>query len=72
MKTKSVLLLLFIGLISMHGFSENIDPKEQEEKKTTRSKYDLNIFKLISIDTKHQDIDSTKTIFLKTPTRKEE
>ena len=71
MNTKLVLLLLFVGIITSKGFSKTVDPKV-EEKKTTKSKYDLNIFKLISIDTKHHKADSTKTTIFKTPTRKEE
>ena len=72
MKTKIVLLFFLVGVISLKGFSNNTDPNKQEEKKATKSKYDFNIFKLISIDTKHHKSDSTKAALVNLPKRKEE
>ena len=59
MKTKVVLLFLLASIYSVEAFSKGKDPK-QEEKKTTKSKYDFNVFKLISINASHHQSDSTK------------
>ena len=70
MKTKVVLLFLLIS-VGTTAFSKGNDPK-QEEKKTTKSKYDFNVFKLISIDSKQHQTDSTKTKLTGAPSSSKE
>lgn len=60
MKIKFTLLFLLIVTYSSEGFSRGNGTK-QEEKKATKSKYDFNVFKLVSIDNKPHQADSTKT-----------
>jgi len=67
MKTKVILLFLLASIYSIEGFSKGNETK-QEEKKTTKSKYDFNVFKLISIDSKHHQTDSTKAAQTAAPT----
>ncbi len=62
MKTQAIILVLLFSLISIHGFSAKTNGSEQQEtKKTTKTKYDFNIFKMFSIEsTQPSPIDSTK------------
>jgi hypothetical protein len=58
MKGQIILLLLLVGVVSTNTFANNTDPKE--EKKTQKSKYDFNIFKLYSIGVVQEIPDSLK------------
>ncbi|PCJ25272.1 MAG: hypothetical protein COA97_08080 [Flavobacteriales bacterium] len=58
MKVQLILLFLLACVVGTEAFATDTDPK-QEEKKTQKSKYDFNIFKLYSI-TVDQVPDSLK------------
>lgn len=60
MKAQIILLFLFFGLLSTSSFATGNEVK-QEEKKTSKSKYDFNLFKLFSIGATQENTDSTKT-----------
>lgn len=70
MKIKIILFLFVFCSLNFIGFSKNTDPK-QEVKKNTKSKYDFNVFKFITIDN-HQKSDSTEIPLFKTPLKKED
>ncbi len=59
MKAQLIILLLLVSVVSTEAFATEKEPK-QEEKKTQKSKYDFNIFKLYSIATAPQISDSLK------------
>ncbi|MBL4592905.1 MAG: hypothetical protein JKX68_03705 [Flavobacteriales bacterium] len=59
MKAQIILLFLLASVVSTEAFATNTDPK-QEEKKTQKSKYDFNIFKLYSITVGQELSDSLK------------
>lgn len=62
MKIQFILITLLFSLISLHGYSASTnDPNQQESKKTTKTKYDFNLFKMFSIDVAQPiSTDSTK------------
>jgi len=59
MKAQLILLFLLASVVSTEAFSKNTDPK-QESKKTQKSKYDFNIFKLYSIGLEQENADSLR------------
>ncbi len=59
MKAQIILLFLLASLISTKGFATGNEPK-QEEKKTSKSKYDFNLFKFFSIGSTQENSDSLK------------
>ena len=59
MKAQLIILFLLLIVLSTDAFATEKEPK-QEEKKTQKSKYDFNIFKLYSIATAPQISDSLK------------
>lgn len=59
MKAQIILLFLLFGLLSTKSFATGNEIK-QEEKKTSKSKYDFNLFKLFSIGATQENIDSTR------------
>lgn len=59
MKAQLILLFLLASVVSTEAFSTNTDPK-QESKKTQKSKYDFNIFKLYSIGLEQSNSDSLR------------
>jgi hypothetical protein len=60
MKAQLILLFLLASLISTNGLANNKEPKP-EEKKTTKTKYEFNLFKFSSLDTEKEKSDSLKT-----------
>ncbi|MDB4534637.1 hypothetical protein N9242_07185 [Vicingaceae bacterium] len=59
MKAQVIILLLLASVLSTDAFATEKEPK-QEDKKTQKSKYDFNIFKLYSFATATQISDSLK------------
>jgi len=60
MKTQVILITLLFSLLSIQGYSATNDGEQTEAKKATKSKYDFNIFKMVTIDVAHPtDVDST-------------
>ena len=59
MKAQFILLFLLASVISSNVLASDTDPK-QDQKKTTKSKYDFNIFKLHSIASEQQLPDTLK------------
>ena len=59
MKAQFILLFLLASVVSTSAFATDTDP-EQEVKKTQKSKYDFNIFKLYSIAIQQEIPDSLK------------
>ena len=59
MKAQFILLFLLAGVSGTGAFATNTEP-EQEEKKTQKSKYDFNIFKLYTIGLEQEIPDSLK------------
>ena len=60
MKAQLIILFLLFSVVSTEAFATEKETK-QEEKKTKKSKYDFNIFKLYAIATAPQLSDSLKT-----------
>lgn len=58
MKAQVVILTLFLGLLSLNSYAKTNDPQESQQKKTVKSKYDYNLFKLFFIELKHPQVDS--------------
>ncbi len=58
MKAQVIILTLFLGLLSLNGFAKTNDPQETQQKKSIKTKYDYNLFKLFFIDLKQPQIDS--------------
>lgn len=50
MKAQVIILTLFLGLLSLNGFAKTNDPQESQQKKTVKSKYDYNLFKLFLLN----------------------
>ncbi len=72
MKAQFIILFLLVSVVSTEAFATEKEPK-QEEKKTQKSKYDFNIFKLYSIVTTPQTTDSLKIeVKVQTNFRKED
>jgi hypothetical protein len=59
MKAQFIILFLLISVVSTEAFATEKEHK-QDTKKTQKSKYDFNIFKLYSIATSPQIADSLK------------
>ena len=71
MKAQVILLFLLASVISTNAFAKDADPK-QEVKKTQKSKYDFNIFKLYSIELDHEIADSLKVEIKALPIKRKE
>ncbi|MBL4669043.1 MAG: hypothetical protein HRT73_10060 [Flavobacteriales bacterium] len=71
MKAQIVILSLLATVVSTSSFATNLEPK-QGPKKTQKSKYDFNIFKLYSIVVTQELPDSLKTNTLIFPLYKKE
>mgnify|MGYP006919396425 CR=1 FL=1 len=71
MKAQLILLLLLATVVSTNAFASDTDPK-QEIKKTQKSKYDFNIFKLYSIAAGQELPDSLTIDFKALPPKREE
>ena len=50
MKTQVVLITLLFSLLSVQGFSATSEGEPNEKEKTTKVKYDYNLFKMFSIN----------------------
>jgi hypothetical protein len=50
MKAQLIILFLLVSVVSTEAFATEKEPKK-DEKKTQKSKYDFNLFKLYSITT---------------------
>ena len=59
MKAQLIILFLLFSVLSTEAFATEKEAKK-EEKKTQKSKYDFNIFKLYSIATESEKTDSLK------------
>jgi len=59
MKAQIILLSLLACLFTTKGFATENETK-QEEKKTSKSKYDFNLFKFFSIGATQENSDSTR------------
>jgi uncharacterized protein YdeI (BOF family) len=59
MKAQVIILFLLVSVVSTEAFASEKEPKK-EEKKTQKSKYDFNIFKLYAITTALEQADSLK------------
>tara|TARA_B100000809_G_scaffold60809_1_gene57428 strand:+ start:7458 stop:7676 length:219 start_codon:yes stop_codon:yes gene_type:complete len=59
MKSQLIILFLLVSVLSTEAFATENELK-QDAKKTQKSKYDFNIFKLYSIATSPQMVDSLK------------
>ena len=59
MKAQFILLFLLASVSGTGAYATNTEPK-QEEKKTQKSKYDFNIFKLYTISAEQENSDSLK------------
>lgn len=62
MKAQVIILTLFLGLLSLSGFAKTNNPQESQQKKTVKSKYDYNLFKLFVIESKQPQVDSLTLI----------
>ena len=75
MKAQFILLFLLAGVVTTRSYAaeaESESEPKQEVKKTTKSKYDFNIFKLYSFVNQQEKPDSL-TLDIKTiPTKREE
>lgn len=71
MRAQLILLFLLLSVIGTKGFATKTEPK-QEEKKTQKSKYDFNIFKLYSIAAAHELPDSLKVAIKAIPNHRKE
>lgn len=71
MKAQFILFFLLASVVSTSAFATDTEPK-QEEKKTQKSKYDFNIFKLYSIDMDQQLSDSLKVDIKALPLKRKE
>ena len=61
MKAQFILLFLLASVVSTEVFATNTETEpKQEEKKTLKSKYDFNIFKLYSLSLEQELPDSLK------------
>ncbi len=60
MKAQLILLFILASVISTEAYATDKEPKP-EDKKTQKSKYDFNIFKLYSIVTTPELPDTLKT-----------
>jgi hypothetical protein len=58
MKAQVIILTLFLGLLSLNGFAKTNDPQETQQKKSVKTKYDYNLFKLFFIELKQPQADS--------------
>lgn len=60
MKTQVVLITLLFSLLTVHGYAVTNDGEQTETKKASKTKYDFNLFKMVSIDaTQPINVDST-------------
>ena len=71
MKAQLILLFLLASVVSSNAFATDTDPK-QEVKKTQKSKYDFNIFKLYSIALSQESPDSLKVDIKALPLKRKE
>lgn len=71
MKAQFILFFLLASVVSTSAFATDTDPK-QEEKKTQKSKYDFNIFKLYSIAMDQQLPDSLRIDIKALPLKRKE
>ena len=71
MKGQAILLFLIVSVVSTSAFAKEADPK-QEVKKTQKSKYDFNIFKLYSIALEQEIPDSLKVEIKALPIKRKE
>ncbi len=75
MKAQLILLFLLAGVVSSEAYATETESKgepKQEEKKTTKSKYDFNIFKLYSFVSQQEKPDSLKPEIKALPTKRKE
>jgi hypothetical protein len=60
MKVQVALITLLFSLLTIQGFSANGEAQQNDSKKTTKTKYDYNLFKMFSLNaTKTANTDST-------------
>lgn len=60
MKAQVVFITLLFSLITIQGFSANGETEQVDNKKTVKTKYDYNLFKMFSLNaTKTANTDST-------------
>jgi len=71
MKAQFILSFLLASVVSTSAFANDSEPKNQE-KKTQKSKYDFNIFKLYSISTEQELPDSLKVTIIANPNYRKE
>ena len=69
MKTQLITLFLFFSIISIEAFAKNNEP-EKELKKTQKSKYDFNIFKL-NVIREAIELNDSDSLKIKSNFRKE-
>tara|TARA_B100000809_G_C15099310_1_gene516265 strand:+ start:1406 stop:1636 length:231 start_codon:yes stop_codon:yes gene_type:complete len=74
MKAQLILLLLLVVTVTSKTYATEAerDPKQPEVKKTTKSKYDFNIFKLYSFVHQQEKSDSLNNELKALPPKREE
>ena len=58
MKAQVIILTLLLALLSLNGFAKTNNPQETQQKKSVKTKYDFNLFKLFFIELKQPQADS--------------
>jgi len=73
MKAQFILLLLLAGIVTTESFANEVEEEPKPEvKKTTKSKYDFNIFKLYSFVHQQQKPDSLNINLKSLPLKRKE
>lgn len=75
MKAQFLLLFLLAGVVTTEAYAVEAESKsdpKQEVKKTTKSKYDFNIFKLYSLVHQQEKPDSLTLELKALPTKRKE
>lgn len=72
MMAKIILFFISIVFFSLSSVAQSNNETQEEEKKSTKVKYNFNVFKLVTIDSKHEEpTDSTKIETTNLPNKKE-
>ena len=73
MKAQVILLFLLAGIVTTEAYATEAEAEPKSEiKKTTKSKYDFNIFKLYSFVNLQEKQDSLNLELKAFPTKREE
>lgn len=73
MKAQLILLILLVSVITTEVYATEAESEpKQEVKKTTKSKYDFNIFKLYSFVSQQEKPDSLALVLENLPLKRKE